>query len=114
MLRSPSPLTSHWLGGLPRRQFSATIAFAGVSHGAASAVRAHGAIEGELRTHHIPWTVRDFCIDSSSYASARALPRRRGGERGLVGGRSVTSRTWEKAHMSGKSDCRGVTREIPG
>src|SRR4030095_17268402 len=107
MLRSPSPLTSHWLGGLPRRQFSATIAFAGVSHGAASAVRAHGAIEEAMRTHHIPVTVRDFCIDSSSYASARALPRRRGGERGLVGGGGVTSRSWEKSDMA-------AAREPPG
>src|ERR1700722_12108081 len=29
MVGSPAPLTSHWLGGFPGRQFSASIGFAG-------------------------------------------------------------------------------------
>ncbi len=32
MLESPAPVMSHSLAGLPGRQFSATIAFAGAAH----------------------------------------------------------------------------------
>ena len=38
MLASPAPVTSHSEDGLPGRQFSATLALAGLSHGPGAAV----------------------------------------------------------------------------
>jgi hypothetical protein len=60
----PSPLTSHWEGGFPGRQFSATISFAGAAQGslgwAATLVMLNRSIDRIMKVITLIWDIIAF------------------------------------------------------